>query len=188
MNSESNKLNKADIIVDIYKRNGNKDYIGEDITQIEHALQCAYYAIHNNYDIDIIIACLLHDIGHIIDFDDKLDTMDTFGVRNHENIGASFLSKIGFNNKICELVRQHVNAKRYLLTTNIEYKNKLSNASYTTFNYQGGFMTEQEIKDFEQHIYFDDCIKLRYIDDIGKNIDINVGCIDDYYSILMSSV
>ena len=49
-------MNRAEKIIDIYNKFGSKDYIGEKMTQTEHALQCAYYAKNNNYDKDIIIS------------------------------------------------------------------------------------------------------------------------------------
>jgi predicted HD phosphohydrolase len=54
-------------ILEIYKKYGNSDYIGEKVSQIEHALQSALLA-EKMYptDYEFIIACLLHDIGHII--------------------------------------------------------------------------------------------------------------------------
>jgi putative nucleotidyltransferase with HDIG domain len=179
-------MNRAEKIIDIYNKFGSKDYIGEKMTQTEHALQCAYYAKNNNYDKDIIISALLHDIGHLLFFDkNNVDLMDMYGVAKHENIGAEYLKKIGFNDRICNLIKNHVNAKRYLCSVDNTYYNKLSDASKTTMKYQGGFMSEKEIRDFQNDIYFEDSIKIRQLDDIGKQIDnVDYGKIEDYYELL----
>ena len=92
-------MNRAEKIIDIYNKFGSKDYIGEKMTQTEHALQCAYYAKNNNYDKDIIISALLHDIGHLLDMQNPSETskMDNYGVAKHEELGAKYLSNCGFN-------------------------------------------------------------------------------------------
>ena len=41
-------------------------YGNENVTQLEHALQCAELTEKNNYSKEIITAALLHDIGHLL--------------------------------------------------------------------------------------------------------------------------
>ena len=57
----------------------------------------------------------------------------------------NYLKNINMNEKVCKLVNGHVNAKKYLVTTNNEYYNKLSHASKKTLEYQGGKMTKKEV-------------------------------------------
>ena len=179
-------MNRADKIINIYNTYGNKDYIGEQMTQTEHALQCAYYAKLYNYDSDVIIAALLHDIGHLLFFDnDSKELMDNYGVVRHEDKGAIYLKELGYNDKICSLVRNHVTAKRYLCSSDSRYYDKLSDASKTTMRYQGGLMSSEELKNFEKDLYFKDSIKIRHLDDMGKqNNNNNYGKIEDYYDLL----
>ena len=33
-----------EIVFNLYDTHGNADYIGEEVSQLEHALQCAHYA------------------------------------------------------------------------------------------------------------------------------------------------
>lgn len=47
-----------------------------------------------------------------------------------------------------EIVKNHVNAKRYLVTKNPEYYDKLSEASKGTLVHQGGKMNEEEFNKF----------------------------------------
>jgi predicted HD phosphohydrolase len=96
--------------------------------------------------------------------------MDNYGVKGHENKGYDYLKKLGFNDRICNLVKNHVSAKRYLCSVDIKYYENLSDASKATMKYQGGIMDEDEIDKFKNNIYFDDSLKIRYLDDMGKQI------------------
>ncbi|MBY0374774.1 MAG: HD domain-containing protein, partial [Bryobacteraceae bacterium] len=42
-------------------------YFGEQVTQLEHALQSAYLAVQAGADDETILAALLHDIGHVLE-------------------------------------------------------------------------------------------------------------------------
>ena len=96
-------------------------------------------------DDEIIVAALLHDIGHIIGLKQGLEQMGDVGVMNHEDIGADFATKkLGLPERIGKLIKAHVNAKRFLCWQNPEYHNKLSDASKTTLTYQGGVMKKKE--------------------------------------------
>ena len=66
--------NTINIIISLYEKYGARDYIGEPITQYDHALQCAIYAYNDirlkkyksKIRFQIIAAAFLHDIGHLI--------------------------------------------------------------------------------------------------------------------------
>lgn len=180
-NKINNKLNIHKItrivneVFELYTEYGYKDYIGEDMTQLEHALQTANKAMENDYSDEIILGCFLHDIGHLIGLKECYDKMDNLGVYKHEIIGAKYLEERNFPKTVCDIVRNHVNAKRYLITTNIEYYHKLSIASQETLVYQGGKMTEKELKDFNKDPLKDVYIKIREWEDESKGI----GDIDD---------
>lgn len=170
------------ILLNSHKNN----YIGENITQLEHALSSAYEAEKDNpNDKELIIACLLHDIGHQLNGDDLYYLNENLGKINHEKIGSEYLNKLGFSERICSMVENHVNAKRYICSTNRNYK--LSSASSKTLCLQGGLMSENELKQFENHIYFNDFIKLRKYDDLGKyklNCDLNK-LLDHYLDLIV---
>ena len=63
------------------------DYIGEAISQFEHALQCAYFAEKLGHSEEVILASLLHDIGHAA-LSSRQPQMADLGIINHEWIGA----------------------------------------------------------------------------------------------------
>ena len=153
-------------IIELYEKYGNSDYIGEIITQTEHALQSALLAEkYKPNDEEFIVAALLHDIGHIIPNGIK---MSDLGILEHEHEGAAYLKKYGFSERILYLISNHVNAKRYLISVSGEYMEKISDASRKTLKYQGGPMRPDEIENFKKHKYFEDVILLRNIDEAAK--------------------
>lgn len=167
----------------ILKKAENSDYIGESISQLDHALQAAHQAsLYPLYDEELIIAALFHDIAHLLK-----DTQDLkgneFGVFNHGPIGAQYLRELGFSEKICILVREHATAKRYL-ARNSDYHANLSHASQQTLITQGGIMSEKEANQFEQHQYFKLLIAIRHCDDTAKNPNKEVAGLDYYRNMI----
>ncbi|MDH5453927.1 MAG: HD domain-containing protein, partial [Paracoccaceae bacterium] len=49
---------------DIFERCGDEEYLGEPVTMAQHMLQGATIAEQQGLAEDIIVATLLHDIGH----------------------------------------------------------------------------------------------------------------------------
>jgi predicted HD phosphohydrolase len=105
--------------------------------------------------------------------------MDGMGNIDHEKLGAGYLLKRGFSERIAALVQGHVLAKRYLTYKYPEYYNKLSAASKTTLEFQGGVMTGDEAAAFELNPDAELIIRLRYWDDMAKELDVPVNNIDD---------
>lgn len=173
-------MENIDRIFDIYEKYGGEGYIGEKVTQLEHATQAALLAedyfktVATCIDPNIVIlGAFLHDIGHLLVYEElpDLELMGNVGVKHHEEIGAYFLKKMGFPMELCELVRNHINTKRFLITVNNEYYNKLSSASKETFNYQGGSMTREELINFNNCDLFPWHLRLRQWDDLSKSTD-----------------
>jgi putative nucleotidyltransferase with HDIG domain len=143
-------------------------YIGEPISQMEHGLQAADRAATLGARSELILAALLHDIGHLLEHH---ESMAELGVKDHEHIGADYLASLGFSKQVCELVGLHVNAKRYLCTKTPNYLSKLSGASLATLQWQGGPMTDSECRQFEAHALFKDALRLRSFDEYAKRTD-----------------
>ena len=144
-------------------------YIGEPISQFEHALQAADRALAVGCDESVVLAALLHDIGHLIA--PKAPQMDGLGTLQHETIGAQFLNNMGFSAHITTLVAAHVDAKRYLCAQNPQYFKCLSPASKGTLEWQGGPMSPEECETFKQWSYFEDALRLRSFDEQAKKTD-----------------
>lgn len=182
-------IEKISNILDLYTKWGSSDYIGESITQIEHALQCARLAAQDSrlagYDSVIrncvIVAALLHDIGHLIGLEDgememrvEGENSSSLGIVSHECVGAAFLKNLGMPSLVCYLVAGHVPAKRYICTTREGYYDSLSDASKQTMQLQGGMMTSEELREFQSGFIPELKIYLREYDDAGKKKDINL--------------
>src|SRR5580658_3443650 len=105
----------ADEIFSIYSRHGSSPYYGEPVTVAEHGLQCAHFACAAGASDALVLAALLHDIGHLIDFAPD-DIAEWESDAHHEISGSRFLSS-QFGSDVCEPVRLHVPAKRYLCAT-----------------------------------------------------------------------
>lgn len=120
---------------------GNADYIGEAVSQLQHSLQAAHLAEESHADEDTILGALLHDIGRFIPAADTMPAVIApngiyVGREAHEVVGEKYLRDLGFNEKICQLVGAHVIAKRYLTAVDKGYYDSLSNSSKTTLKYQ----------------------------------------------------
>jgi 2-amino-1-hydroxyethylphosphonate dioxygenase (glycine-forming) len=144
-------------------RDAQGQYFGESVTQLEHALQCADLARASGADNEMILAALLHDIGHLIAVGDETGSPD------HDRIGATFLKELRFSERVTELVSGHVQAKRYLAWMEPSYQKQLSSASKHTLAQQGGPMSSEEARDFEQDRLFAEKIKLRHWDELAKS-------------------
>jgi len=155
---------------------------GEDITQIEHALQCAQLAREDRAADTLIAAALLHDIGQFID--DAGNAAEQRGIdARHEVIGAAFLAT-AFPDSVTEPVRMHVEAKRYLCASEPGYRSALSRASELSLQLQGGPMTTAEASAFAQARFFEEAIRLRRYDDTGKRKNWAVSELESYRPLL----
>src|ERR1700743_89212 len=132
----------ADEIFAIYNGGGSGDYFGEAVTVTEHILQAAHFAESCDAPESLIIAALLHDIGHLIE-PAPADIADWKTDAAHERTGALWLSA-HLGREVSEPVRLHVPAKRYLCATDPEYFGALSGASVPTLGLQGGPMSPAE--------------------------------------------
>jgi [1-hydroxy-2-(trimethylamino)ethyl]phosphonate dioxygenase len=156
----------ADDIFAIYNSRGSAAYFGEPVSVTEHGLQAAYFAQAEHAPAALVLAALLHDIGHLI-VDAPDDIAEWTDDQLHERIGSGWLAK-RFGPQVSEPVRLHVPAKRYLCATRPEYFDKLSPASVLTLKLQGGLMTAAEVAAFEAEPFFREALRVREWDDRGK--------------------
>lgn len=155
----------------LYELYGNADYIGEEVTQLEHAMQCATLALEEKACNDLVVAAFLHDVGHLIGLDrveKEMGEEKSWGIAGHEMIGGEYLTGLGCSDVICKLVVGHVATKRYLVAKNTNYYNELSQASQMTLQYQGGPLTDEECIAYEADPLFEWHLKIRQWDDKAK--------------------
>jgi phosphonate degradation associated HDIG domain protein len=171
-------------IINLYKNFGQADYIGEQVSQIQHMTQCAMLAENQGYDEEVILAAFLHDIGHLLENRFSVSRMNQFGVVDHEQIGHDYLMKCGFSSKIAKSVEAHVSAKRYLTYKYPEYYEQLSEASKATLEFQGGKMSESEAATFEEDDNYQLFVAIRKWDDLAKNPALPVPSLDKYEKLI----
>jgi 2-amino-1-hydroxyethylphosphonate dioxygenase (glycine-forming) len=167
-----------DEVFDLYEKHGGDDYIGEPVSQLEHMSQSAQLAIKEGCDDEVVLAAFFHDIGHICVKQNATNSMDGYGLKSHEKVGADYLRAKGFPERVAKLVESHVQAKRYLTFKYPDYYNALSDASKKTLEFQGGKMEKQEAQAFESDRIFDTSILMRKWDELAKEqhvpvIDLN---------------
>jgi phosphonate degradation associated HDIG domain protein len=159
-------MNVIDRIVELFDAKGDSLYGGERVTQREHALQAAWWIEKRGGSQTLIAASLLHDIGHMLH--DLPDDAPDQGIDDHhENAGYHWLSK-WFGPDVAEPVHLHVAAKRYLCTVDRDYLGKLSGPSIQSLHLQGGPMSPDEARAFEQDPHYRDAVELRQADDEAK--------------------
>ena len=156
-------------LFDLLKTKGSDlQYGNENVTQLEHALQCAELAEKNNHSKEIITAALLHDIGHLL-YNGK-DPIHEGVDGKHENLGADYLAQY-FDEKITLPIRAHVNSKRYLAFAEESYYNLLSEASKISLVAQGGPFTKEEAEKFINQPLMKEAVELRKFDDLAKELN-----------------
>ncbi|OYU55754.1 MAG: phosphohydrolase [Chitinophagaceae bacterium BSSC1] len=156
------------LIISLYEKYGNADYIGEPVSQLEHMCQSAQLAEAEGYSEEVILAAFFHDIGHLCEHFMPVAYMGGYGVVDHEKLGADFLRQKGFSERVCKLVQSHVEAKRYLTFKFPDYYDQLSEASRRTLEFQGGVMSVEEALLFEEDPDAELILALRKWDEAAK--------------------
>jgi len=173
-------------VLECFRLRGNSGYGKEAVSQLEHALQAAYFAEQANASPYLITACLLHDVGHLLhDLPD--DAPDNNIDDQHEQLGAAWLTE-HFVPEVVEPIRLHVAAKRYLCAVDSEYFAILSPPSVQSLELQGGPMTETQAAHFEQHPHFAEAIQLRRYDDQAKIPNLVTPSLEHYVDHLSQSL
>ena len=166
----------------LFAQRGSGAYFGESVSMTEHALQAAYFAQAAAAPPSLVIAALLHDVGHLVE-DVPDDLADWVEDARHEEIGSRWLAA-RFPRQVFEPVRLHVPAKRYLCATDTHYFSKLSPASVVTLKLQGGPMTAFEIARFETEPYYKEAVRVRQWDDRGKIAGLVTPGLADYDALI----
>jgi [1-hydroxy-2-(trimethylamino)ethyl]phosphonate dioxygenase len=161
----------------LFAEHGDESY-GEGVTMLSHMLQAAALAESQGADEALVIAALLHDVGHFLQ-----PTDDSFGYHKHDRSGGDWLAK-RFPQEVSEPVRLHVTAKRYLCAVEKDYFEKLSAASVYTLSQQGGPMSDDEVRAFAASPHLESAVRLRRWDDSGKVTGVTVRDLPYYRAML----
>jgi [1-hydroxy-2-(trimethylamino)ethyl]phosphonate dioxygenase len=175
-------MSVAGEIFALFERRGSDAYFGESVSLTEHSLQTAYAAQRQHAPVPLVIAALLHDVGHLVDSvpDDIADwTVDA----RHEEVGARWLA-LRFGPEVHQPVRLHVPAKRYLCAVDPNYVARLSPASVRTLELQGGPMSDTEAAAFAKERFFDEALRIRRWDDEGKQAGLATPGLAEYQALI----
>lgn len=172
----------TDEILALFHKRGEDAYFGESVSVKEHVLQAAHFAQIAGAPPALIVAALLHDVGHLIE-DVPNDIAEWTVDAHHERIGGRWLAE-RFGPEVSEPVRLHVPAKRYLLATDAKYYAKLSPASVLTLKLQGGPMAAHEVAEFETERFHQEAVRVRRWDDQGKVAGLKTRALEDYRSLI----
>jgi [1-hydroxy-2-(trimethylamino)ethyl]phosphonate dioxygenase len=172
----------VDEVLTIYGVRGAEAYFGESVSVTEHGLQCAHFALSAKAPAALVVAALLHDIGHLIE-SAREQISDWTSDAKHELSGARWLAA-RFAPAVSEPVRLHVAAKRYLCAIDAGYARLLSAASVRTLQLQGGVMSGAEIAAFETEPHYRDAVQIRRWDDAAKVAGLSTADFNHYASLL----
>lgn len=173
-----------DRLIEILMEQGQQQYGGEAVSQLEHALQCAALAQANGASNALITACLLHDIGHLLNTNAQfLDREDC----RHEYRAIPLLQSL-FCPAVVEPIRLHVEAKRYLCAADSAYRKTLSSASQHSLKQQGGIFSAEAIQQFMTQPFAQDAVRLRRWDDRAKVADAKTPDLERFMAIAQSCI
>ena len=175
-------LSVQDIAV-LFEVRGREMYGREAVSQLEHALQCAQLAEDAGAGPELVSACLLHDLGHLLaapkgEMRDDVDDV-------HQYFAIPFLRGV-FPDAVLEPMRMHVDAKRWLCAAEPAYWGRLSVASKHSLELQGGFFIESEAKKFIEQPHASEAVLLRRWDDMAKTPGKATPPLRHYLSVLES--
>lgn len=152
---------------------------GERVDMLQHSLQTAACARAAGESDALVVAALLHDVGHVI----GNDRAGAWGLPDHAEVGARYLQH-WLPPAVVEPIRRHVAAKRYLVANEATYRDQLSAASIESLREQGGPFTDEEATAFQLEPFAEQAVSLRRHDDDGKVDGLDVAPLDDYGELL----
>ena len=162
-------LSLADI-EQLFARHGAEQYSGEPVTQLEHALQTAHFAEQSEAGDELVTACLLHDLGHLLNHQGETPTLR--GIDDtHQYFALPFLRGL-FPDAVLDAIKLHVDAKRYLCQANESYYARLSDDSKRSLALQGGVFDAAQASAFIAQQAARDAVMLRQWDDLAKQADL----------------
>ena len=100
-------------VLDLFHDRGSAAYFGENVSQTEHALQAAWAAEKAGAEPALIVAALLHDIGHLLHPLPE-DCAQRGQDDRHEELGAQWVEQT-FGPAVSEPIRLHVSAKGFFV-------------------------------------------------------------------------
>ena len=159
----------------LFARHGAEQYSGEPVTQLEHALQTAHLAEQSEAGDELVTACLLHDLGHLLYVEGAAiapgSTPTLLGIDDgHQYVALPFLRGL-FPDAVLDAIKLHVDAKRYLCHASADYHARLSEDSQRSLVLQGDVFDATQATAFLTRPGARDAVMLRQWDDLAKQLD-----------------
>ena len=165
----------------LFDQRGHEQYKGEPVTQLQHALQSGFLGEQAGASDELVTAAFLHDLGHLLH--DLGETPSIHGVDDvHQYRVLPFLRGL-FPDAVVDAIQRHVDAKRYLCATRLEYHDSLSDDSKRSLKLQGGIFSEEEAAAFIAEAGAKDAVQLRLWDDLAKQPDLQTPGLSHYMQI-----
>lgn len=187
----------------IYRSEGHHQY-DPFISHLQHAVTSAFVATQGvsfmEKDMnksDMVVASLLHDIGHLLVREHRHQENFLQKDKRHELIGTNYLRRHGFSPAICMSIQLHVQAKRAMQTIlkdkqltdfvdafemfDVAESFEISETSQQSLCIQGGCMTPEELKTFFNQPFALNSLVLRGIENISKQTDVQMDNIPKWY-------
>lgn len=172
----------VDEVLAQYERWGTSRY-DEELLQLDHALQTAALARAADAPDSLVVAALLHDVGHLLDMSDGDGHRDRSTDLRHEARGSAWLAEL-FPPAVTAPIALHVRAKRYRVAVDPAYAHVLSPGSTASLVRQGGPMDAAEVTAFESNPGWVEAVALRGWDDQAKVDGLAVPDLASYRTLL----
>jgi len=169
-----------DTLMDLLAATDRESY-GERVSMLDHTLQSAALARAAGEGDEMVLACLLHDLGHV------LGDAGDWGLPGHADVGARAL-QAHLAPAIVEPIRLHVTAKRYRVAVEPAYADRLSLASQMSLAEQGGPLPPAEADAFGRLPFSAEAVRLREYDDDGKVEGLQIAPLDAYRPLLAAAI
>jgi predicted HD phosphohydrolase len=157
-------LEQIEAMFEVHGAQPQDMHAGEPVTALSHALQCAQLAEWADAPAPLVCAALLHDVGHFVPATAPSGAAERLP---HEQRALNVLAD-GFDEAVLGPIRLHVQAKRYLVATDARYAERLSSRSRRALTAQGGPMSREQQRRFEQQPHAWGAVQLRRWDDRAK--------------------
>jgi len=148
---------------------------GEPVTLLEHSMQCAgLLAAAFPEDLELQVAGLTHDLGHVLTPGEP---------ERHARAGSDFVATV-LGSRVAGLIDLHVTAKRYLVTVDPQYRDRLSTVSRDTLSRQGDTLSAGAAAAFLAQPLWREALALRRADDMAKTAGLRIGPLHQWRSTL----
>jgi predicted HD phosphohydrolase len=159
--AQNGRVREVDTVEELFAwlESGQREFDAEPVAILDHGLQCAsLLASARPDDLELHVAGLIHDLGSVL---------SPGHPATHAATGATAVRRL-LGRRVADLVEGHDVAKRYLVTTEADYREHLTPQSRATLRVQGGLMDPDERSAFEGHWVFESLCALRRADDRAK--------------------